>query len=629
MQNTFTIDADIKKTSYFNEPTVTSNDDITFVVNISDDGQAFDLASVTTMSLANTKPDKDVVVTSGAKSGTNQVTFVLGTNETAVSGTVNAVVQLYDADGRVSTLSFSYVVKSDPTGSGYVPSTDEQTLIEVVLNDGPLRIQEAIDAGIYANLQGDYALAQGDIAFVESANLSTLKTDVQTATDSANTATDNANSAATNANEKGNTAEVQGDVAEGQGIFAQTEGDKVAQKLSEVDTAITTTEIATTNAQNVADNTQFVEAYNSLTTYSKNNFVSLNGSSFMSLQGGNTGNAPNPNEDTLYWALIAKKGVDGTGSVSTVNAISPNIDGNVILDANDVGAETPTGAQIKADSAETNAATYTDTKAGDLTTLTTTNKTNLVAAVNENENTLAVHQADYANKFPDNSGAHNSIYRGEYLGTSLTLIQQTAISSGTFEGLYIGDYWTIGEINYRIAGFNYFRNVGDTALTANHVTIVPDTILYNVRMNATNVTTGGYVSSEMRTTNLASAITTIETAFPSRVIQHRQLLTNATTDGKASGWSWYASKVELMNEVMVYGSVAWGEATYNSGYNVGTGNGRLPLFAHRQDMVNTRQSYWLRDVVSATFFAFAYGNGYAGNLSASNAYGVRPAFSIS
>ena len=193
MQNTFTIDADIKKTSYFNEPTVTSNDDITFVVNISDDGQAFDLADVTTVSLANTKPDNEVVVTPGVISGLNQVMFVLGTNETAVSGSVGAVVQLYDANGRVSTLSFSYVVKSDPTGSGYVPSTDEQTLIEVVLNDGPLRIQEAIDAGIYATAQGDYALAQGDIAATESANLSTLKTDVATATTDANTAATYAN----------------------------------------------------------------------------------------------------------------------------------------------------------------------------------------------------------------------------------------------------------------------------------------------------------------------------------------------------------------------------------------------------------------------------------------------------
>ena len=38
---------------------------------------------------------------------------------------------------------------------------------------------------------------------------------------------------------------------------------------------------------------------------------------------------------------------------------------------------------------------------------------------------------------------HNSIYRGKYLGTSVTTAQYTAISAGTFEDLYIGDYRTI------------------------------------------------------------------------------------------------------------------------------------------------------------------------------------------
>ena len=167
MENTFTIDADIKKTSYINEPTVTSHDDITFIINISDDGQAFDLTTVTTVSLANTRPDAQTILTVGDKTGLNQVTFNLGTNETSVSGSVGAVVQLYDASGRVSTLSFSYTVKVDPTGSGYVPSTDEQTLIEVVLNDGPLRIQEAIDAGVYATAQGDYAKSSGDTSITK------------------------------------------------------------------------------------------------------------------------------------------------------------------------------------------------------------------------------------------------------------------------------------------------------------------------------------------------------------------------------------------------------------------------------------------------------------------------------
>ena len=263
--------------------------------------------------------------------------------------------------------------------------------------------------------------------------------------------------------------------------------------------------------------------------------------------------------------------------------------------------------------------------------LTTGGETNVLSA--EQGKVLNVSIANTNVKIDNfhynNAGAHNSIYRGKFLGTSVTIAQYSAISSGTFDDLYIGDYWTIGGVNYRIAGFNYFYNVGDTNLTQNHVTIVPDTTLGSARMNPTNDTTGGYALSEMRATNLATATATIESAFSGHIITHRQILTNAVTTGKASGWAWFDCKVELMSEVMLYGSVAWGEAIYNSGYNVGSTNGQLPLFALRHDLINTRQSYWLRDVVSATYFAYASLGGLASYYSSSSSLGVRPFFSIS
>jgi hypothetical protein len=237
---------------------------------------------------------------------------------------------------------------------------------------------------------------------------------------------------------------------------------------------------------------------------------------------------------------------------------------------------------------------------------------------------LALQEKAYAN-----AGAHNSIYRGKFLGTTITAAQYLAISSGTFDDLFVGDYWTIGGINWRIAGFNYFYNVGDTALTVNHAVIVPDTQLYAAVMNPTNTTAGGYTGSGMRTTNLASAISTIESIFAGHVITHRQLLVNAATTGKANGWAWFDAKVELMNEVMVYGSSAWGVSDIGNGYNVASSNGQLPLFALRHDLMHNRQSWWLRDVVSATNFACVISNGRADTNNASYSYGVRPAFCIS
>jgi len=240
------------------------------------------------------------------------------------------------------------------------------------------------------------------------------------------------------------------------------------------------------------------------------------------------------------------------------------------------------------------------------------------------------HLADYASKFPDNAGAHNSIYRGKSLGTSVTTKQYADIANGTFEDMYIGDYWTINSRVYRITAFNYYMQKGDTATTANHITLVPDVSLYNHVMNDTVITTGGYIGSKMYTEGLNNAKTTIKSDFSGHVLNHRKLLSNAVTDGKASGWVWANSEVDLMNEVMLYGSIVWGESAIGgSGYNVGEGTSQLPLFALKPDIISNRQTFWLRDVVSAAHFAIVSSRGNADYGSASSASGVRPAFSIS
>lgn len=232
------------------------------------------------------------------------------------------------------------------------------------------------------------------------------------------------------------------------------------------------------------------------------------------------------------------------------------------------------------------------------------------------------------NVLADGAAAHNCIYRGKNLGTSVTAEQYAAISSGKFTDLYIGDYWVINGVTYRIAAFDYYYNCGDTNFTKHHVVIVPDTSLYKAQMNTSNVTTGGYTGSAMYKSNLAQAKTTIKAAFGStHVLTKRELLTNAVNGNTPSGWAWFDSDVELMNEVQAYGSVAWG-AHDGNGYNVASGDGQFPLFMFDRTKLHNREDYWLRDVASATYFSFVHGNGYADSSGASISLGVRPAFCI-
>lgn len=232
------------------------------------------------------------------------------------------------------------------------------------------------------------------------------------------------------------------------------------------------------------------------------------------------------------------------------------------------------------------------------------------------------------NVLADGAAAHNCIYRGKNLGTSVTAEQYAAISSGKFTNLYIGDYWVIKGVTYRIAAFDYYYNCGDTNFTKHHAVIVPDTSLYKAQMNTSNVTTGGYTGSAMYKSNLAQAKTTIKAAFGSaHVLTKRELLTNAVNGNTPSGWAWFDSDVELMNEVQVYGSVAWG-AHDGNGYNVASGDGQFPLFMFDRTKLHNREDYWLRDVCSATGFSVVSYYGHASYSGASGSLGVRPAFCI-
>lgn len=241
----------------------------------------------------------------------------------------------------------------------------------------------------------------------------------------------------------------------------------------------------------------------------------------------------------------------------------------------------------------------------------------------------------------NNAGAHNAIYRGKSLGSTVTTAQYAAIKAGTFDDLYIGDYWTIGGVNYRIAAFDYYLNSGDMSCTTHHVVIVPDTCLYNAQMHntssggyeggAANTTTGGYVGSDMYKSNLEQAKTTIKSAFSGHVLKHRIYLTNAVANGRASGGAWCDSEVDLMCEQMVYGSGIFSPVSDGSNVpaNYRVEKSQLPLFQHEPSRICNRATWWLRDVITASSFANVLGNGYANCNYASYSLGVCPAFCIS
>lgn len=229
-----------------------------------------------------------------------------------------------------------------------------------------------------------------------------------------------------------------------------------------------------------------------------------------------------------------------------------------------------------------------------------------------------------------NAGVHNSIYRGKPLGSTVTAAQYAEIAAGTFKDLYIGDYWTIGGVNYRIAAFDYYLGCGDTACTQHHAVIVPDSSFYSAKMNETNTTEGGYTGSLMAREGIQATSNTIHTAFSGHILYHRVYLVDGVTNGHPSSGVWRDSSVRLMTEQMVYGGaiympIADGSAAF-SNYRVE--KSQLPLFAYEPSRISNGSAWWLRDVVAASSFAYINATGGASYLAASNVSGIRPVFSI-
>lgn len=223
------------------------------------------------------------------------------------------------------------------------------------------------------------------------------------------------------------------------------------------------------------------------------------------------------------------------------------------------------------------------------------------------------------------------IFRGNNLGTALTAVQKAAIKDGSFKGMFLGDYWNIGGRIWRIVDMDYWYNCGDTAFTSHHLVIMPDEALYNAQMNTTNVTTGGYVGSEMYKKNLENAKTIVNAAFQGSVLTHREYLCNAVANGRPSGGAWFDSSIELPNEPMMYGHLHFSPtsdgSTVPSIYTIS--KTQLALFVVcPRFIVNRSYNQWLRDVVSSAYFAIVYCRGNADCTAASNSCGVRPVFPV-
>ena len=333
----------------------------------------------------------------------------------------------------------------------------------------------------------------------------------------------------------------------------------------------------------------------------------------------------------------------------TINSTGIYINGYKIATLNDIPSAAVSGVKgdtetnyrtgnVNITAANIGAVRYDTSSQGLTTTQQSNARTNLglgSAATYSSNSFASSTQGGYATDFNNNfkpifttSGqSHASVFRGAYLGAWFTSAQRTAISNGSFDDLFVGDYWTINGMNWRIADIDYYYNKGSSAYTKHHLVIVPDGTLGTSVYSSSDLTTG-YTGASIRTTLRGTIKTTIANAFGSSYIgSYANFFVNSASSSNANGWGWVTGcTVELMSQMQLNGCLTWGI----SGYNVGCDSNQFAVFRfapHLKILKDTeRRTYWLRDVHNSTKgIQFNY-NGNATDSARGTTNNIRPYF---
>lgn len=244
------------------------------------------------------------------------------------------------------------------------------------------------------------------------------------------------------------------------------------------------------------------------------------------------------------------------------------------------------------------------------------------------------------NFYPKNAGAHNSIFRGKFLGTQFTEEQSQSIRSGTFDDIFVGDYWRINDTIYRVADCDYLlfttkeiTSNSVTKLSDHHIVVIPDSIMYYSKMNNTATANDGYLNSLMHTTNLNEARDKFKLDFgESHILPHSENLSKQiNSDGKVTICE-YANNLctELLSEIMIFGIKI--KSPFNSIPGLTVSDiypltSQLSLFSFSREFIaeSNKRSYYLRDISNYDRFCVISGRNTEVTTNLANAEsGVRP-----
>ena len=242
---------------------------------------------------------------------------------------------------------------------------------------------------------------------------------------------------------------------------------------------------------------------------------------------------------------------------------------------------------------------------------------------------------------PANAPSHNSIYRGKNITSALEDGSiYSAISSGTFDDIFIGDYFfaIINDISASILNSELVVNIssdwathlfrvmklGKTEKGQNYALVMPDDSIGRSPIHSKNSLENGFAGSDMVTKVFPKLERVLKNKF--KLISVNQYL---ISDLQNPDVDIVRSPVKLLNELEVFGS--WINANNNYELQAGLDTSQLPGFRYNTDLC-LDSKWWLRSIASNSSNSYRFSvvlkNGACETSLLTDINDLRPAFYI-
>lgn len=223
------------------------------------------------------------------------------------------------------------------------------------------------------------------------------------------------------------------------------------------------------------------------------------------------------------------------------------------------------------------------------------------------------------------------IIRNKNIGSTFTTEQINEISIGRFRDMFVGDYWEINNIRWRIVDIDYWYGTGPTvnnACLTHHLVIMPDCILFENPDSPSGTSNpsivGGYYGSRIRTVVQGSIKNQIIQSIPENMILTRTgLCTNSVTEaGVPAGCIETQLSIEVPNAESIFGyDTLIAHTNFKDVSNYADGDSvQFSLFSNAPKNIITSHygddgtygfqmaNYWLRNMAAKVTSYVTYGN---------------------